>query len=197
MRFFVVFLCFLLISCGPNTVSTDEELQAYILDEDNGLVKKWNDGDLNVDIILRPSESLVAQEIGKGRPDTTTVSRLRKKYSKNLYFMMSVSKGDAEALHSLDGFGEYSEVLQVLSFRMNEFVRLTTSENDTIPVADFLLNRTYGLTRSTDILFVFSNEKIKDDRWIQFEFNEFGLKTGIQKFRFNTADIYAAPTILH
>jgi hypothetical protein len=196
MRFSIVALCFLVCACRDNAVSSDKELLEYVMDDDHGLVQHSTQGDVKIDILFRPSEQLVAQELGATKPDSAILSSLRKKYYPNFYFAMSLSKGGEELLHALEGGqAEYHELLQVLSFRMSEYVRLTTSEHDTIPVTDFLLNRTYGLARSTDILFVFSNDKVEDDEWIQFEFNEFGLGTGIKKFRFDVDDIRASPVI--
>jgi hypothetical protein len=77
---------------------------------------------------------------------------------------------------------------------MNDFVTLTTAQ-DTIPVGDFMLNRTYGMSNSTDLLFVFSRDKAKDKDWVQFNLNEFGLGAGNQRFRFRTNDIADAPGV--
>jgi hypothetical protein len=182
-------------ACSKSTVASEEELEIHIADENHGLVKTADVDDISIRVAFRPTELLVAQELGQDEPDSATLNRLYKKYSRNLYFIMSLSKRNAEALHSLDSYEEYSELLQVMSFRMNEFTTLTTSENDTIPVADFLINRTYGLASSTDLLFVFPREKIKDDEWIQFKISEFGLKTGLQTFEFLMSDIDAVPGI--
>ncbi len=89
----------------------------------------------------------------------------------------------------------YSDLVQTLSFRMSHYVTLTTAPADTIPVGDFMLNRTYGLSQSTDLLFVFNNEKVRGKEWIQFNLNEFGLGTGNQRFRFRTKDIETLPGI--
>ncbi|HEY9006529.1 MAG TPA: hypothetical protein VIM75_10355, partial [Ohtaekwangia sp.] len=60
---------------------------------------------------------------------------------------------------------------------------------------DFMLNRTYGMSNSTDLLFVFSKEKAKGKDWIQFNLNELGLGIGNQRFRFEMRDLENVPEV--
>lgn len=78
---------------------------------------------------------------------------------------------------------------------MNEYVMLTTSARDTIPVGDFMLNRTYGLSASTDVLVVFNREKARGADWVQINLSEFGLGVGSQRFRFSRKDLDEIPRI--
>jgi hypothetical protein len=107
---------------------------------------------------------------------------------------MSLSSNDKEALHQIAS-DQYSDLVQTLSFRMSNYVTLTTSVNDTIPVGDFMLNRTYGMSNSTDLLFVFNREKTKDTDWVQFNLNEFGLGIGNQRFRFDMHTLENVPEV--
>jgi hypothetical protein len=133
-------------------------------------------------------------ELGNDLDDPAKVNELRKRYDPYLYFVVSLSKNDREALHQVDR-AQYGDLVQTMSFRMPEYVTMTTSDHDTIPVGDFMLNRTYGMSTSTDLLFVFSREKAKDREWVQFNLNEFGLGVGNQRFRFRTEDLKNVPKI--
>jgi hypothetical protein len=99
-----------------------------------------------------------------------------------------------EALHQTT-LDEYGDLLNTLSFRMHEYVSMTTAKQDTIPVGDFMLNRTFGMSSSTDVLFVFDRAKAKDVDWVQFNLNEFGLGVGNQRFRFDVDDLENAPQV--
>lgn len=188
-------LSLLAISCSPEFV-TPEELQAYVLDGDNGLRKTIAVNDYKVEVTYRPTDLWVKQELGNNPASADAIEKLRKKYDSYYYFILSLSRNNKEALHSLDGgMTQYSELVQTMSFRMTDYVTMTTNANDTIPVGDFILNRTYGMSPSTDLLFVFNKEKALKKDWIQFNLNEFGLEVGNLRFRFNQGDLQRAPHI--
>ena len=190
----VIGVCF--AGCSVSEFDSAEKLSAYIASPDHDLSQRAENGEYHFTVTYRPTDLLVDQEIGDGPFNPATVESLRKKYSSYYYFILSLSKNGKEALHQVEGgMGQYSELVQTLSFRMNEYVTLTTSAQDTIPVGDFMLNRTYGLSQSTDILFVFNKEKAKDKDWVQFNLNEFGLGVGNQRFRFKTKDLENVPKI--
>lgn len=185
----------LAIGCKPKTFSTEKELIAYLQEEGNGLKKTNEVGDYKITVTYRPTDLLVLQEVGE-KPTDEAIEKAKSKYQNYYYFILSLSKSGKEALDQSQGFGQYSEMVQKLSFRVPEFVNMTTSANDTIPVADFILNRTYGLGNSTDILVVFNKEKAKGQEWVQFNLNEFGMNLGNNRIRFRVSDLQNCPRLL-
>jgi hypothetical protein len=151
-------------------------------------------GDYKVAVTYRPTDLLVKQEVGE-KPTKEVIDKAWKKYQNYYYFILSLSKSGKEALDQSQGFGQYSEMVQKLSFRVPEFVNMTTSASDTIPVADFILNRTYGLSSSTDVLVVFNKEKTIDQQWVQFNLNEFGMNLGNSRMRFKVKDLEGCPKL--
>ena len=190
--YFILLMPFV-TSC-KETVVSPEELNRYVADESNGLRKLVSVGPSTIEVTYRPTDLLVLQEVKNSSPSQQQIEVARTKYDKYLYFILSLSINDREALQQVGG-SEYSELVQTFSFRMNNYVTLTTAVNDTIPVADFMLDRTFGMSSSTDILFVFNREKAKGKTWVQFNLNEFGLGTGNQRFRFDTNEINDVPAI--
>jgi hypothetical protein len=183
------------VACAPSEMNP-EDMHAYIQDSDNGLLKSEEVNGIQAMLWYRPTDMLVHQEIGEEQVTQRAVDSLRNKYNKHHYFLLSLSKQNKEALHTAPGsMSEYSELVQTLSFRMNNYVNLTTNKQDTIPVGDFILDRTYGLSSATSLLFVFAADKTIKSDWIQFNLNEFGLGTGNQRFRFALDDIENTPTI--
>jgi len=178
-------------SCFPPECLTAEELTKYISDPDHGLIQHAEAYGYSIDVTYKPTDLLVQQETG-GRVDAIKIQAVRDKYSKYYYFILSLSKNNREALHQV-GADQYGELVQTLSFRMGSYVNLTTSSSDTIPTIDFVMDRTYGLSSATSLLFVFDREKTKDKDWVQFNLNEFGLGVGNQRFRFKTKDLDEAP----
>jgi hypothetical protein len=193
-RISLSFLLFLAVAaCKPQFLAP-ADLRAYISDEDNGLKKTIKLKDTQVTVLYRPTDLLVYQEIGDDTTNAAKIRELRTKYDQNLYFILSLSTASKESLHLTTG-SQYSDLVQTLSFQMSEYVSMTTAANDTIPVADFILNRTYGMSNSTDLLFVFDKDKAKGKDWVQFNLNEFGLGMGNQRFRFNVKDLDEVPEI--
>lgn len=197
MRHFYSGLCVLVlvVSCVEKEV-TYQELIDYVQEKDNGLHLQQEANGILAEVTYKPTDLWVYLETDDESVSLTQLDSLRKHYTKYHYFTLSLSKDNKEALHSAVGsMDQYSELVQTLSFRMRDYVTLTTSQQDTIPVGDFILDRTYGLSSATSLLFVFAKEKTEKVEWIQFNLNEFGLGTGNQRFRFRSKDITNTPTI--
>lgn len=189
---------FLLTACsGRSSCVSPEGLVKYVTEESNGLHKAIEVNGTKIDITFRPTDLWVQQELGDDASDSARVDALRSKYHKYYYFILSLSRNEREALHAGNDFLQYSDLVQTMSFRMTDYVTLTTSASDTIPVGDFMLNRTYGLSSTTDIIFAFNKERAIDTEWVQFNLNEFGLGAGNQRFRFRSKDIENAPRIYY
>lgn len=185
--------CLVLAACASKTLSPDK-LISYIQDEDNGLHQSITVNGVAITVQYRPTDLWVYQDIGYNAVTNALIDSLRRKYNHYYYFILSLSRNDEEALSAPGVRDQYSDLVQTMSFRMVKYVTLTTS-TDSIPVADFMLNRTYGLNTSTDVLFVFSKEKAAGQEWVQFNLNEFGLGTGNQRFRFRRENLEGAPKI--
>ncbi|HEY3405549.1 MAG TPA: hypothetical protein VGK59_19335 [Ohtaekwangia sp.] len=192
--------CYLLIllafsACKPAVLSP-EALTAFVADEKNGLKKSVEVEGVKIEVAYRPTDLWIYQEIEDDIVSPGRIDSLRSKYDRYLYFVVSLSKNNKEALHQVEGgFGQYSDLVQTLSFRMPEYTTLTTAVQDTIHMGDFTLNRTYGLSTATELLFVFNREKAVDSEWVQLNLNEFGLGVGNQRFRFATEDLKNVPAL--
>ena len=176
--------------------STPEKLLHYVLDDAHRLVKRSNVGEVSIEVYNRPTDLLVEQELrGRKDVDIRNIKLLRDQYDQNLYFILNISRNHQEVLQPGKYPDQFGDLVQIMSFEMNNYVNMTTSNRDTIPTADFILNRTFGLSRETSMLFVFDRSKTKNAEWVQFNLNEFGLGVGNQRFRFETKDLDEAPTL--
>jgi hypothetical protein len=189
----LVFLAGIVLCCKKE-VATSEELLQYTLDNGNGLVKKNQTGSIQMQVAVRPTDLLVSQQIEGTQATGEDVLKWRNTYGKYLYFTLSLSHNGNELLTpALQG--QFSEILSTLSYRMPTYVCLTTSHGDTLEVVDAVLNRTFGMAQSTDLLFAFNKDKLGDAAWLQFNLNEFGLNTGHQRFRFEISDLANVPEL--
>lgn len=184
-----------LVSCGRPESLTKEQLTAYILDEDNGLRKVLNIGTARVEVSYQPTDLMISRELPASKiPDEAIIEQLRKKYQSNLYFVVSLSRNGKEILHQVDQF-QYSELVRKMSFEMSEYVFLTNSL-DTLHVRDFMLDRTFGMTASTNLLFAFENRDFAQHDDFEFCIEEFGLDLGKVKLTFDPEDIRLAPRLI-
>lgn len=186
-------ISFFFSSCGSRLVS-ENELKKYVLDESNGVRKVVHSGEMKVDAILRPSDLLVLQELRGNAKDTTALHRLQKKYAGQYYFILNISRDGREVVTPGQlSYDHFSDVLQNISFRMGEYVNMTTSKQDTIPLMDFMFNRTFGMGSGSEVLLVFDKKKITDAGWLQINLSELGLGLGLQNFRFRRSDLEEVP----
>ena len=181
-------------SCSGEFVS-ESELKAYLLDEGNGVKKSVEANSGALTITFRPADLLISQEIVLPY-DSAVLEKLRLKYSGHYYFILSLSRNGREALTTgTIPAGEFGDLLQTVSFRMREFVNMTTNQRDTIPLADYVYNRTFGAGSSTDLLIVFDKEQAKGKEWLQINLGEFGMGLGRQSLRFDVNDLEQVPKI--
>ena len=79
---------------------------------------------------------------------------------------------------------------------MDNYVQMTTSEQDTIPLIDFAYPRLYQYGGSTQVMLVFDREKLQEDEWVQLTLDDIGLGVGRQHFRFQMDDIRNVPPLV-
>jgi len=141
---FFIIVIFIFVSC-KNQLITESELKEYVLQEAHQLRQQQQRAGIDLSVSYRPTDLLIAQELrAKQNYADTTVQQLRTKYGNYAYFILNLSKGNQEVLRQGNNFSSFSSILQTLSFDMAHQVNLTTSNNDTIPVADFIYPRLYG-----------------------------------------------------
>ncbi len=186
-------LLILFSSCKQSLV-TEDQLKKYVLDEDHGVRKVVHSGELKVDAVLRPTDLLVLQELRGNAKDTAALTRLQRKYAGQYYFILNISRDGREVVTPGQlSYDHFSDVLQNVSFRMGEFVNMTTAKQDTIPLMDFMFNRTFGMGSGSEVLLVFDKKKIRDADWLQINLSELGLGLGLQNFRFRRSDLVEVP----
>lgn len=181
------------VSSCRHSMLSGEEMAAYVADTAHGLKQIQQVGDVEVSVTYQPVDLLITREL-MGLPlRQAAVDSLRKKYHNTTFFLLSVSRNQRELLQPKEGFTAYSDLLQTLSFQMNEHVRLLTSQGDTIKPSNYYLDRTYGSANATQLLFAFP--KISSAGIWQFQMQECGLGTGNLRFAFDASLPDSVPTL--
>ena len=185
----------LLISCKHNPQSI-MELEQYVMDEASGLIQSTQYGPVRMQMIYRPTDLLVAHDLSSiSEADNSKAQTIRERYNPYLYFVLDIEQEEQNVLYKRNNQQEFSQLLQNLSFRMGNYVQMTTSEHDTIPLTDFAYPRLYHYGGSTQVMLVFDRDKLQQDEWIQLTLKDIGLGTGRQHFRFQMKDIDNTPNL--
>lgn len=192
-----LFLVFaLLLSCNQNTFNDEAELLDYLKDEANGYVQHKNVNGVNFTLMYRPTDLLVKQELGDSI-SKSKVEALRNRYSKYMYFNLSMSQNNQELLSIVPkNRNEFGTMVNQLAFGMREKVHVFTQSKDTLEMTDFIYPRMYGMSRSTTIMFVYLMEEDKlQEGYLNITVEDLGLYTGEVKFKIETEKIKNEPSI--
>jgi hypothetical protein len=171
---FILVLLQLLNSCQA-PIKTKASLQNYINSPENGLNIIKDVQGIQVSCAYFPK------------------ILFKEKQSENLnnnlvYFILSFSKDDKELLKQLD-YSTYSEMVQVFSFRMMNYISLLPAGSKPIEPIDCLFQQTYGYANANCLLLVFDKKSFKKSENITIRLNEFGLGLGDQLFEFETEQL--------
>ncbi len=197
MRYIFLFLCIWQAGCRQAPPSSAKAYMEYLSDTKNGLKKVEMRNDIQVTALYQPTDLMVLNELEASAYATAAASpdSLKNKYMNISCFALAFSKHGREALDMNKGYGEYSALLQTLSFNMKDFILLTTDRNDTICVNDYLFQRTFNMSPANMLLLVFPAEKIRASEQLRLHVREFGLNTGNITFDFKTKNILNTPEV--
>lgn len=198
-RYFLsaAFVVLMAVACGSRQkLVSKREFIKYINDPNHGLVQKMKINEVDVQLNYQPSSLLVAQEWSAGATrDTASLHALEKKYSTNYYFLLKFSKNNKELIRQLGSFSQYSDMVQVLSFQMHQFVNLTTPARDTVEMSDYAFEQTYGMSNANTLLLAFPKEKIDRSDKIDVNLAECGFGIGSLKFNFDKKNLDQVPRL--
>ncbi|WP_347922489.1 hypothetical protein [Pontimicrobium sp. SW4] len=186
----------LLFSCNNKTFNSKTELLAHLNEETNGYTQHKTVNGVDYTLMYRPTDLLVQQELGDSQ-DAERIKQLRDKYSKYLYFNLSMSKSNQELLSvAPKNRNEFGAMVNQLAFGMDTKVHLFTETKDTLEMVDFIYPRMYGMSKATTIMFVYPrDEKTLKQEYINFSIEDLGLYTGEVKFKIPTEVLKYEPTI--
>ncbi len=189
-------LILVISSCSNKEFDTTEEIFAFISDEDNGYKYSKEVNGVDFTLQYRPTDLLVQQELGDSLSEKK-IKQLREKYSKYLYFNLSMSLDGKELLSNVvRDKQQFGQMVNDLAFYMNQKVHLYTPEKDTLAMTDFVYPRMYGMTNATTILIVYPRDKqFLKEGYLNFTIEDLGLNTGEIKFKVQTQPLENEPQL--
>ncbi|MEW7280854.1 hypothetical protein ABW636_19865 [Aquimarina sp. 2201CG1-2-11] len=193
---FIFGLLLLLYSCTTTTLDSEEALWQYIKIPDHGYMHTKTINGVDFSLVYKPTDLLVAQELS-GPITTAKVDSLRNKYSKYMYYSLSMSKNNQELLSNVAGGKQrFGAMVNRLAFGMEQRIHLYTPKKDTIAMADYSYPRMYGMSGATTLLLVYpKEEKITNEEHITITIEDLGFYTGEVKFKIPTDIIRNEPKL--
>lgn len=194
LRIYWIIATVAMTGCTVPEYLDEEGLQQLVLDPSYGLTETKKQHDYQTVVSNRPTGLLLAQQLD--HTSKTELEKLRHQYDQYYYFTLSLSKGNKEILYQgTEGLGAFSGQLNVLAYGMGQFLNMTTSGGDTIPMADYTFSRTFGMGTGTQLMAVFDKSKASKCDWVQLNLNELGFGLGNQRFRFRVEDLENVPKL--
>lgn len=178
----VAMMATLLSSCAKKPANI-EELEAFIDEPRNGLIQSRTRNEVLAEVKFQPSSLLATREFLQKEATAYQLDSVCAKYRSHTSFLLTFSKNNEELITQNASFSSYSQLIQALSFKMGQYVSLTTSMGDTLRPELCLFDRTYRLDTESRLLVVFP-EKAQGDK-LCLTIKEFGLDCGDMHFYFD------------
>ncbi len=190
--FFILILCF--SSCKNQEFSSRDQLYNYISKEDNGYLVVKQLGEVNVELMCKPTDLVVWENL----PENFTkgmVENYRTQFEDNLYFLLRISVNNNDLLKQLPrDNNDFANWTNKLTFGMGQEVSLQNEKGEEFALKDYVYPRMYGSSRANTMMFIFSKTSDFTDDMI-FTLNEFGLGTGELNFRISSDKIINQPKL--
>ncbi|MEK6152008.1 hypothetical protein WIW50_02045 [Flavobacteriaceae bacterium 3-367] len=185
-----------LFSCGQKTFDTEKELWAHVRDTENGYTQHKKVKGVDYTLSYRPTDVLINQALGEDI-NKEKVDSLRNKYGDYLYFNLSLGIDNQELLSAKAGNrNEFGAMVNQLAFGMSEKVHLISKTRDTIPMADYIYPRMYGMGQSTQLLLVYPRDgRLLSNDFFHFTIDDIGFATGEVGFKIPTDPIRTEPKL--
>jgi hypothetical protein len=195
-RALYAFLLLLISSCQQKTFDSETDYWAYLKAEENGYHYQKNIGAVSYTLTYRPTDILVKQELRDGFTQQT-IDSLRNKYDDYMYFNLSLSANNQELLNSKVGNkNDFGAMVSQLAFGMGEKVHLISQKRDTVPIADYIYPRMYGMSNSTSMLLVYPKDKeLLEQEYFHFKVEDLGFATGEISFKVASSPIKHQPQL--
>ncbi|MDB5089164.1 MAG: hypothetical protein JWR09_3158 [Mucilaginibacter sp.] len=174
---------------GKKTIKSRAALMDYIKDPANGVQKTDSVRELEVVLTYRPWQltAFTGEDFNvKNRKAMPAVAE------NELSFVLSLSANHKEVLRQLQ-FSQYSELVQVLAFRMKEFIEAIPDNGNPVEPIECLFQQTYGLSTANNLLVVFDRRRLINATSLRLRVKDFGLNTGEMNFKMNISDIKNIP----
>jgi hypothetical protein len=191
---FILLAMLTLMACREKKIVSEEELKAYVMDPENGLRQQKESNGIDVEVIYRPSELVLAQQLD-GMTNAAERINTIKNFDSLSYFVVKLSRKGQEVENVFVSDNEkFVRVINYLSSAIAQNIYII-NDKDTIPALDAVYARMFGAATSTSVMAVFDTDFRKRNGDLRFFLDDTELGLGQNEFAFTINDIKKAPTL--
>jgi hypothetical protein len=183
-------LCMIVLAGCNQPIKNKATLTRYLSDTRHGLSQVREVNRIKAAVTFLPWQLIASRLRGTRQQDTAALQVVKSKY----YFVLGLSANGKELLRQLP-YTQYSEMVQVLAFRMRPYIRIVTDAGKVIQPEDCLFQQTYGMGRENELLLVFDRSELVHAQKLDLKIKEFGLNTGNLDYQIDTKAIHQMPSI--
>ncbi|MCB9234602.1 MAG: hypothetical protein H6581_23300 [Bacteroidia bacterium] len=190
--------CIFLFGC-QQTLEDPAEFARLIRGPQSPYLRETRNGDFQFSSNFLPAEVLISEELSNyknslGAVGESTQKTLKQRiqieldsYHDFLYFSLHIRPLQGSDL--VYGNSDFFDRLNFLMFGLDEFISLQTNEGEEIPLENYSMDRTFGLTGGRTFLLAFpatwNGNKLEDSGKLTLVLKEFGLQTGEVRLSWN------------
>lgn len=184
----------ILLSCQERATVTKRELQEYILDPQNGLIKQASRQGIDIEVLYRPTELIIAQQLD-GVSDERQRSKEIEGFKGLSYFILRLSREGKEIENAYAGDPQrFATIVNYLSSALARNIYLVNN-GDTITALDVVYTRMFGSATATSVMAVFNTDIKKRAGSLKFCIDDSQLGIGKNEFTFALSDIRNVPKL--
>jgi hypothetical protein len=187
---------FLLVfwGCRDRRIVSEQELKAYVMEPENGLRQKVEKNGVDIEVIYRPTELVLAQQLD-GIADQRERTNAFKKFDSLTYFIIKFSREGQEIENGY--VADQAMFVNVINYLSSSIASnfYVMCNQDTIRAFDAVYARMFGSATSTSVMVVFNGDLSAKKGKLKFFFDDTLLGLGLNKFEFDISDIKKAPTL--
>lgn len=194
VRIFIVLTALTILACTEKRMVSEQELKDYIIDPSNGLRKQTSKNGIDIEVLYRPTELVLARQLD-GLADPRERLKELNNFKDLSYFLIHLSRDGQEIENAYASDPDkFVNVISHLSSKMSQNIYLV-HDVDTIPALDAVYTRMFGSATATSVMAVFNSDLKGKSGVLKFLLEDTELGLGQNKFEFDLSDIKAAPTL--
>lgn len=191
IRLFIL-LTLIFYRCNPDSISEDE-LKKYITNPSNGLIKKIDKGDIVLEMLYKPDDLILLQELDDIQDHDERLLAIAK-YDSLDYFILTIAKQGQEIESSYVNSGQFVEVINYLGGGISEDISLLIGDESN-KVLSVAYVGSFGMANKTQVMCVFNSFLLSKHGKASIHFDDSILGTGLNIFEFSIDQIKKTPRL--
>ena len=187
----MILISLVFFSCS--SVLEREDYVNFILNPDNGLIKKQTVENIEISVMYEPTDFIIQREFDL-LDDETLISERKKELEDYLHFQFRLKLEKGGNILAFNQDEKYNESTRVSHFSFNSKNDFKiVSEMDTVACQIAHYSRNYNLSPTIDLSIVF--DRLPTDQDWQFIYKDAQYGIGTTKFLFSKSDLQTIPTL--